>query len=201
MEQPDHSRAYRISGGAEAAALDHPVRSRLLMACARRERSLTELAREIGEPLPKLHYHLGRLATAGLLRQSRTQARAGRPVRYYRAIAESFLISLADMAETVSEAWTRELRQSLAEQANRRELSLLHHTDDAGRYRVRLIDPESRGRRNDAFDYWKVLRLTAEQRRALAEEMGALITRYETSSPSGEPYLVHAAFAPKLKKV
>jgi hypothetical protein len=39
----------------EAAALDHPVRSRLLMACALRERSLTELAKEIGQSLPKLH--------------------------------------------------------------------------------------------------------------------------------------------------
>jgi hypothetical protein len=201
MEQPDHSRAYRISGRAEAAALDHPVRSRLLMACALRERCLTELAREIGEPLPKLHYHVGRLSDCGLLRQSRTEARAGRPIRYYRAIAESFMISLADMAETVSEAWARELRQSLAEQANRGELSLLYHTDEAGRYRVRMIDPEGHRRRGRAFDYWKVLRLTADQRRTLADEMAALITRYETPSPGGEPYFVHAAFAPKLKNV
>src|SRR5215469_18948907 len=100
MELPDHSRAYRISGRVEAAALDHPVRSRLLMACAGRERSLTELTKEIGQPLNKLHYHVGRLTAAGLLRQSRTEARAGRPIRYYRAIAGSFLISLADIAET-----------------------------------------------------------------------------------------------------
>ena len=201
MEQPDHSSAYRISNRAEAAGLDHPVRSRLLMACALRERSLTELARETGQPLPKLHYHVGRLADCGLLRQSRTEARAGRPIRYYRAIAETFLISLADMAETVSEAWARELRQSLAEQANRRELSLLYHTDEAGRMRVRLIDPEGHGRRGRAFDYWKVLRLTAEQRAALGQELAALISRYETPSPGGELYFVHAAFAPKLKNV
>jgi predicted transcriptional regulator len=198
MELPDPSSAHRVAGGAQAAALDHPVRSRLLMACARRERSLTELAKEIGQPLNKLHYHVGRLTDAGLLRQSRTEARAGRPIRYYRAIAESFLISRADMAKPVAEAWSRELRQSLAEQANRRELSLLYHADEAGRLRVRLIDPEGHGRRSGAFDYWKVLRLTAEQRQALGQEMAALISRYETPSPSGDLYFVHAAFAPKI---
>jgi hypothetical protein len=197
MEPADHSRAYRISSRAEAAALDHPVRSRVLMACALRERSLTALAKEIGQPLPKLHYHVGRLIACGLLREGRVERRAGRPIRYYRAAAESFLISLADMGESVSESWNRELRRSLAEQANRRDLSLFYHTDEAGRFRVRLIDPEGRGRRSSAFDYWKVLRLTAEQRAALAEELSALITRYEASQ-SGDLYFVHAAFAPKL---
>jgi hypothetical protein len=198
MEPPDQSRAHRISNPAEAAALDHPVRSRLLMACALRDRCLTELSRELGQPLPKLHYHVGRLVDSGLLRPSGIEPRAGRPIRYYRAIAESFLISLADMAEPVSEGLARELRRSLAEQANRRELSLLYHTDEAGRYRVRLIDPDGQGRRSRAFDYWKVLRLTPEQRVALGTELAAVISRYEASSSGGELFFVHAAFAPKL---
>lgn len=198
MEPADHSRAYRIASRVEAAALDHPVRSRLLLACALRERSLTELAKEIGQPLPKLHYHVGRLVDGGLLRPSRTVPRAGRPIRYYRAVAESFLISLADMGEPAAEGWSRELRRSLAEQANRRELSLFYHADEAGRFKVRLIDPEGKGRSSRAFDYWKVLRLTAEQRTALAAELAAVISRYEAPAPGGEPFFVHAAFAPKL---
>jgi DNA-binding transcriptional ArsR family regulator len=198
MELPDHSRAHRISNRAEAAALDHPVRSRLLMACALRERSLSDLAKALDQPLPKLHYHVTRLTDCGLLKLSRSEARAGRPIRYYRAAAESFLISLADMGEMVSEGWSRELRRSLAELANRRELSLLYHTDEAGGMRVRLIDPDGQGRRTRAFDYWKVLRLTPEQRLALAQEITAVVSRYETPSPNGDLFFVHAAFAPKL---
>jgi hypothetical protein len=198
MEAPDQSRAYRVSNRAEAAALDHPVRSRLLIACALDERSLTALAKETGQPLPKLHYHVGRLVDCGLLRLSRTEPRAGRPIRYYRAIAESFLISLADMAEPAAEGWSRELRRSLAEQSNRRDLSLFYHSDGAGRFRVRLIDPSGQSRGSRAFDYWKVLSLTPEQRIALASELAAVITRYEGPSPGGEPFFVHAAFAPKL---
>ena len=198
MEPPDHSRAYRISNRAEAAALDHSVRARLLMACALRERSLTQLSKGIGQPLPKLHYHVGRLVEGGLLRLSRTEPRAGRPIRYYRAVAESFLISLADMGEPAAEGWSRELRRSLAEQANRRELSLLYHADERGGFRVRLIDPDGQARSSRAFDYWKVLRLTPEQRTGLAAELAAVISRYEAPTPGGDPFLVHAAFAPKL---
>jgi hypothetical protein len=199
MERVDHSRAHRISNRAEAAALDHPVRSRLLLACAPRDRSLTDLAREMGQPLPKLHYHVGRLTACGLLRQDRVEPRAGRPIRYYRAIAESFLISLADMGESVGEGLGRELRRSLAEEANRKELWLFYHTDVAGQFRVRMIDREGGGRGSRAFEHWKILRLTAEQRTALAQEIAAVIARYEASpSPGGEMFLVHAAFAPKI---
>lgn len=200
MESPDPSRAHRVEPGAQAAALDHPVRWRLLLACARRERSLTELARQMGQPLKKLHYHLAPLVDCGLLQVSRVEARRGRPIRYYRAIAEGFLVSLADIREHVGETLARELRRSLAEEANRRELSLHYHLDEAGGTRVLLVDPEGRGRTARAFDHWKTLRLTAEQRIALAKDLGAVIARYDGASDAarGEPYLVHAAFAPKL---
>lgn len=200
MKPPDQSRARRVDPGVQAAALDHPLRARLLMGCAGGERTLTELARELAEPLPKLHYHLGRLTACGLLQVSRTEPRAGRAIQYYRAVAEAFLLSLADVAEPMGVKLARELRQSLAEEANRRELSLLYHLDEAGRMRVRLVDQDGQGRNSRAFEYWKVLALTAEQRRAMGAELAEVISRYEGAPPEsgGEPFLVHAAFAPKL---
>ncbi len=199
MEPFDQSRAYRVEARDQAAALDHPLRSRLLMACARHERSLIELSRELGEPLSKLHYHLKRMLAAGLLEVARLEPRAGRPVRHYRAIAEAFLLSLADVAEPIGEQMARQLRLSLAQEANRRELSLLYHLDEAGRYRVRLVDHGGRGRTPNAFEYWKVLRLTTEQRRTLAAELAEVVSRYEAAPApeGGQPFLVHAAFAPK----
>jgi DNA-binding transcriptional ArsR family regulator len=202
MLHPDPSSAHRVTAGEQAAALDHALRSRLLLACARTDRSLTELARELGQPLPKLHYHVGRLVEAGLLRVSRVEPRSGRSIRRYRAIAEAFLVSLADVPEPVGERWARELRQSLAEQTRRLDLSLLYHLDEAGGIRVRLLDPEGRGRISQAWEHWKVIRLTQEQRMALAGEVAAVIARYEAAGePSGELFFVHAAFAPKLWNV
>ena len=199
MEAPDQSRAHRIEAPAQAAALDHPLRSRLLLSCAPRERTLTELSDEFRQPLSKLHYHLGRMTACGLLQVSRIEPRAGRPIRHYRAIAEAFLLSLADVAVPMGEALGRELRQSLADEANRRDLSLLYHLDEAGQFRVRLVDPEGQGRTPRAFEHWKVLTLAPEQRKALAAELSAVIARYEAAAAAGagEPFLVHAAFAPK----
>lgn len=201
MTPPDWSRARRIATRAEAAAFDHPLRSRLLMACVRQERSLTELTRDLGAPLAKLHYHLGPLLDCGLLTVSRVEPRAGRAVRYYRAAAEAFLISLADMAEPAGARFGRELRQSLDERANRANLSLLHYLDEGGRNRLRLIDPENSRSTMRAFEYWKVIALTREQRQSLAAEIDALISRYEPAAPGqgGELFLVHAAFAPKIR--
>jgi len=200
MKPPDLSRAYRVQSGGQAGALNNPVRSRLLLACSRRERNLTELARELGQPLQRLHYHQARLVNCGLLRVSRVKPRRGRPIRYYRAIAEAFVVSLADINEHMGETLARELRQSLAEQANRSELSLHYHLDQAGRMKVHLVDRAGRMGRSRAFDFWKTLRLTTEQRRALAGELRAVVERYEAASAvaGGEAFLVHAAFAPKL---
>jgi hypothetical protein len=198
MKSPDLSRAHRVEAGAQAAALEHPVRWRMLLACARRDRSLTDLAKELRQPLKTLHYHQARLVDCGLLRVGRVEPRRGRPVRYYRSVAEAFVVSLADLSEHMGETFARELRRSLAQQANRRDLSLHYHLDEAGGMRVQLLDPDPWSRRSGAFDYWKALRLTAEQRRALADDLKAVIERYEAAAGGGELFLVHAAFAPKL---
>lgn len=178
------------------------MRSRLLMACVRRDQSLTELARELDQPLGKLHYHVRRLMACGLLTVERTEQRPGRPIRYYRAIAQSFLVSMADAAEPMGEKWNRELRQSMIRQFNRKNLSEMHELDAAGRYRVRLVDPDSRGQSvRSSFDFWKVLRLTNQQRCSLAAELGALISRYDGKGEGSDhrSFIVHAAFAPKMR--
>lgn len=200
MKAAEQSRSRRITRPEEAAALDHPLRSRLLMACVRHERNLTELVRELDQPLGKLHYHMGQLINAGLLVVGKIEHRPGRPIRYYRAVAKTFLISLADVEEPPAEKRAKELRQSLAQEYNRKNLSLLHDVDEAGRYRVRLIESDGRGKASRAFEAWKLLRLTSQQRRSLADELRALISRYDAMGEGSdrEPFIVHAAFAPKI---
>jgi hypothetical protein len=200
MKAAEQSRSLQITKPAEVAALDHPLRSRLLMACVRRERNLTELARELNQPLGKLHYHMGQLIDSGLLAVGRIEHRPGRPIRYYRAVAKTFLINLADVKESAVEKLARELRQSLAQQYNRQNLSLLYDLDEAGRYRVRLVDSDGRGKTSRTFEAWKVLRLTDQRRRLLAGELRAVISRYEAVGEGSdrERFIVHAAFAPKI---
>lgn len=205
MEAAKQSSRYRIEDPAQAAVFDDPLRARLLLACGRTERSLSELRRETGQPLSKLHYHAGRLIASGLLVVSRTEPRAGRAVRFYRAVAEAFLVSQAAIKSPTSALWSRELRESLADAANRRELWVLYATDEQRRFRVVLTDRDGRPPRPGgpvrAREYWKILRLNPDQRLALARDIEELLRRYEAPEPAGqgEPYLLHAAFAPRRR--
>lgn len=158
-----------------------------------------ELARELNLPLAKVHYHATKLVDCGLLQVSRVEPRQGRPVKYYKAIAEAFLVNLADLGEQVSDGLARELRGSLAREVNRLEVYLRYYLDEGGRPRVRQVNPDGEGLTDRVLDHWKIMRLAPKKRAALSAELTALIARYEDDgSPEGDLYLVHAAFAPKL---
>jgi len=90
--------------------------------CGPAEHSLSELQRMLAMPLPKLHYHVRRLLDAGLLTVSRTQPRAGRPVQFYRAVAERFLVPLDASPALPGDGLAAELRQLLSDELGRATL-------------------------------------------------------------------------------
>ena len=51
----------------------------------------------------------------------------------------------------------------------------------------------------DAGEFWQIAKLTDEEAARLAAELRALMERYGRTSPSGRPFLSHAAFAPRKK--
>jgi hypothetical protein len=184
----------RIAERAQAAALENPLRARLLIACAAQERSLTGLRRLTGATLPKLHYHVTRLLDAGLLRVSREQARAGRPIRFFRAAAASFLVPQELLGELPGEAMAAELRRLL--QASRGDVALRYGSDAKGNFKITLVREET-GPSLKAIELWQVFRLSRQQRDALAKELRELFERYAKTESGGETILAHAAFAPR----
>jgi DNA-binding transcriptional ArsR family regulator len=184
-----------VRSRAEAAALENPLRARLLTACVAQERSLTELHRLTGQPLPKLHYHVARLLDAGLLRVSREQPRGGRPIRFFRAVAESFLVPQDVLGELPGESMSVELRRLL--QRNRGDVSLRYGADARGGFRVMLVRDDD-DRASKAIELWQVFRLTRQQRDALAKELRELFERYAKTDGGHEAFLAHAAFAPRI---
>lgn len=193
MQSGEQSREFKVENRAQAAALENRLRARVLMACVRTERSLSDIERLIDQPLSKLHYHVGRLLDAGLLEVSREQARAGRPIRHFRAVADSFVVPQELLGDLPGEAMAAELRRLL--QLNRGEVALRYATDAAGEFRVTLVRGEERPGR--AIELWQVFRLTRQQREALARELLELFQRYANAEGGGEAYLAHAALAPR----
>lgn len=196
MEEQILTSTLRIEAPDQVAVFLDPRRRRILITFLGREASLTEAAERLAFPLNRLAYHVGRLIELGLLRVVREQKRAGRPIRYYRAAADSFLIPAAAMGRRVGDGLTAELRAAL----DRAELlsgasDLLISLDEAGRPRL-----QRRGGNvdADACDYWRVLSLSAAEARQLSGELRTLLRRYEGSPGRGKrAYLAHAALAPR----
>lgn len=195
MQSNIQSREKRVANRAQAAALENPLRARLLMACVAEERSLTDLQRLAGQTLPKLHYHVARLLDAGLLRVSRQQARGGRPIRFLRAVAQSFLVPQEFLGELPGEAMAAELRNLL--QLNRGDVSLRYASGERGGFRMTLVRDEAEPSAR-AMELWQVFRLSRQQRDALAKELRELFERYAKAEGGSEAILAHAAFAPRL---
>lgn len=199
MQSDEQSRAMEIADPAQLAAVENRLRCRVLVTCGPAERSLSDLQRLLATPLSKLHYHVRRLLDAGLLTVSRTQPRAGRPVQFYRAIAERFLVPLDASPALPGDALAAELRQLLSDELGRGgAMATLYEPGPAeGTMLMRLIRPEPEPSRG--FELWRTLQLAPAQRTALAQELAALFERYGAGEPAvgAEPYLAHAAFAPR----
>jgi DNA-binding transcriptional ArsR family regulator len=74
-----------------ARALAHPLRQRILMLLERKVQTPLDLAREIGEPLNKVGYHVHILRDAGCIELARTEHRRGAIAHFYRPTARAFL--------------------------------------------------------------------------------------------------------------
>jgi hypothetical protein len=90
------------------------------------ERSLKDAAEELAVPLNRLHYWVCRFMQLGLIRVTRVEKRVGRPVKYYRASARSFLVppELVPIGqfESIEMYWVKKFWASLETSAPR----LLH---------------------------------------------------------------------------
>jgi len=201
MQSDEQSRELKVADPLQVAAFDNPLRCRILIACGAREHSLSDLRGLLDLPFPKLHYHVGRLLTAGLLTISRTQPRAGRPVQFYRAVAERFLVPQDSMLAGPGETYSAELRQSLRDEAAREGgVAVRYGPGPAeGTMKVQLVRAEATSppRR---MELWRIIKLTPQQRMALGKELIEIFERYDTGEPAAgaEGYLVHAALAPRL---
>lgn len=75
-----------------ARALVELRTTQLLEPFMKRELTLSEAAEELGVKLPALLYHVNKLMEFGLVEVTRAKARAGRPLKLYRATAHTFFV-------------------------------------------------------------------------------------------------------------
>ncbi len=198
MERKSLSRRVDVRDRRAAAAFADPLRRRVVLLLAARERSASELAVECGVDLRRLHYHVTALVALGVVVVSRLVPRAGRPIRIYAATADAFFVPLAAMRSDPGAALATELQQSLANLRRRSRAGVLFDVDDDGEPRMRTVGDG--GTRVRMAERWWSLALTEADRARLIDAIEACVRPYVgRRGPPGDRCLVHFAFAPRIR--
>jgi hypothetical protein len=191
------SRAYRVSEPKAAAAFSHPLRRRVILLLVRQERSLGELSSILGAELKRLHYHMNSLQALKLVVVTSQRARAGRPVKLYRAVADAFFVPATAATTSPSDALAKELRFAQAGLIDSSREGVLYHASDKDEPLMRYVKTQ-RTRGTETADCWRVLEMSTVEAQRLAAEMEAcLMAAAERSRGATKSYLVHFAYAPR----
>ena len=199
-----------------AAALLEQTTLLILAPFVKTARSASSVASELGMPLNSLMYQIKRLLDLELLCTVRSESRAGRAIKYYQAVAETFEIPYHLTPAQTPEAL-------LEREATPRQRRLIRHLARSGLQTIdqrgesvwgvkvalegeQLVVGNAIGADSDwnfldptapaMLDWWSEdLRLEFEDAKAMQAELCHLIGRYRAKS-GRQGYIVHVAMAP-----
>jgi DNA-binding transcriptional ArsR family regulator len=184
-----------VSDARTASVFSSMRQRRLLLELVARESSLQEIAHKVQLPLNLVHYHMARMLELGLVEVTREQPRSGRVIKHYRASARSFFVPAHLISRSPGKELATELRASLDVHHDPREGTLYFIDDELSPRMRRMQNPTSVP---DAIEHWHQLVLTKDEARLLANELKALLTRFEgRTSGRARSYLAYCALAPR----
>ena len=187
------------------------------------ERTVGEVAAELGVDMSSVLYRVRQFIRLGLLEETRAEPRKGRAIRYYRSVADSFFVPFAAtplvaqealsphtfgkfqevLNESVGRAWLAAAgeRQMLGVHLYRRENGELSQNivpdpdmDKPTRFFEQLLEPDAPA----VWDTWGGLELTREDAKALQHDIASLLGRYyaKAKETGGDAHIVRLAMAP-----
>ena len=201
-----------ITNPAAAAALTHPRTLRQLEPFLNRERTVLEAAQETGVKPNTMLARVRRFVALGLLGVTREIPRAGRAVKFYRSVSESFFVPYeVTPSETLESAMTE--RERYWEVLLRKNVVRVR-SEDVGSWGTRIYR-DSRGRlqvqaavtaeqnytllapeRPAALSAWRdAVYLDYSDAKALQLEMFELLKKYQQKTGS-QRYILHLGLAP-----
>ena len=184
---------------------------------------MSEVAAELQVNMSSVLYRVRQFIRLGLLEETRIEPRKGRPVRFYRSVADGFFAPFAAtplvtqealsphafgafqraLNESVGRAWLAAAgeRQTLGVHLYRNESGALSQNivpdpdlDEPTRFFGQLLEPDEPA----VWDTWGSLKLTREDAKALQHEIASLLERYypKVKETGGDAYIVRLAMAP-----
>ena len=171
-----------------------------------RTRSVREAADALGRDLDAVLYRVRRLHAVGLLEVAAVQARAGRPIKRYRAVHDAWFVPFealpyADLEETFLDLHAahaaRAARAAARWLARRSWAGYRIGVDATGRMWMRgaaedddaadAEPPRRLGGPGGPMDAGNEMRLSPADARALQDDLTALVATYEGRAEDGPP--------------
>lgn len=205
---------FKVHTQEQARLLTNPAARQLLEPFIGFERTVTQAAQEAGCSVQRLMYRVEQFKRAGLLLETRQQRRSGRPVRYYRAVADGFQIpfeftpfaDVEDMTARQYAPFDRLRNRASAQRAVRlgyqdriiyRDLNTQEINSESAIAPERM--PRNAWDGTDGNDVVLIARLSSEKARAFALEFGELYERIHAASlpeSQGQSFLIHMGMIP-----
>jgi len=115
MKYQKSSSYQHIDSAAKATVFQNAFGRRLLLSCIPKAQSIKMLSVRMDVDLAKIHYYMRRLLKLGLVKVERTQARAGRGIKMYRATADGFFVPI-DLVVTFDSALRDKMFEGIDDQ-------------------------------------------------------------------------------------
>lgn len=223
MKQASPSKRWlRVEEPEAARIVTDPAARRFLVPFIGRERTVGNVAAELGVDVSSMLYRVRQFVRLGLVEEVRLEPRRGRPVRHYRSVADGFFVpfqatplttqaSLSPHAfsqlqkrlnESIGQAWLAACgeHQTLGVHVFRNAEGNITHNivpdpedERPNRFFDQLLEPDAPA----VWDTWGNLRLTQEDAKALQMEIATLLKRYWPKEKEGEKEdILRLAMAP-----
>jgi hypothetical protein len=211
---------YYVKYTHAAQALLHPETFRYFAMFLGQEQSLANAAKILKQPVSSLKYHVIKFIEWGLVTQTRTEPRQGKPIKYYRAVADQFFIPLAQTKQDTLTDWMKFMQIPLLEQYCTdfvQAASQLHPQSANGGTCIRVIEnnrisidfsasppPNVNFQPNSMkplWNSWTTIHLTNTQAEKLHQEITQLWSRVMQENSQAQQntraYTLHLGFTPQ----
>jgi hypothetical protein len=226
---PPFSRSeLHVLDDAEAATfVTLPTTSRYFLPFLARERSAAQVARELGVDAGSVGYRVRQMIQLNLIHETRSQKRAGRPIRYYRSVADRIfaplsltpisgirdLFALARAGSTASieaslenawleiarvQQWGTHLYRPAPDAAPNRDFVPENLTDSPLDFWDVVLSP----RTPPVWDQHAIVHLTRQEAKEVQRELSLIVDRYShpQTEQRREPYVLQLAFARSIER-
>jgi hypothetical protein len=184
------------------------------------EQSLTSAAKNLGQPSSSLKYHLEKFIEWDLIKQTRTEPRRGKPIKYYQTVAKQFFIPFAHTKEESLLQMMLSLQTPLLEQyctdfvragqqiqPNANQGGMCIQALDYGRHSIDFTatpPPNIEINQNSLkplWNSWTTIHLTNQQADQFHQELQELWTRvlqeHNQEHQNTRAYILHLGFTPQ----